>query len=105
MDIKETIIFNGVEYRLLSGGRYYLSQSTTNDGRRHAKSLHVAIWEYYNKKPCPKGYEIHHIDGNCSNTIILPGLLPFLQIAISIHKVFSIAQLLRQRLFICGVCG
>lgn len=70
MEIKETIIFNGVEYRLLSGGRYYLSQSTTNDGRRHAKSLHVAIWEYYNKKPCPKGYEIHHIDGNCYNNDI-----------------------------------
>lgn len=64
------VYFNGVKYCLLSQGRYYLSQSTTNAGRRNAKSLHVAIWEYYSGKKVPKGYCIHHKDGNTFNNSI-----------------------------------
>jgi hypothetical protein len=62
MDVPKSIEFNGVEYRLMSSGRYYLSQSTSNEGRRQAKSLHVAIWEHHNQKPVPPRHEIHHID-------------------------------------------
>lgn len=68
--MKEEIIFNGVKYRLLSKGRYYLSQSTTNKGRKGAKGLHVAIWEFYNNKKVPNGYVIHHKDGNYKNNSI-----------------------------------
>lgn len=68
--VDEIIIFNGVEYKLLSNGKYYLSQSTSNEGRRHAKSLHVAIWEYHNGTTVPKGYEIHHKDGDSFNNDI-----------------------------------
>lgn len=64
------VVFNGVKYRLLSHGKYYLSQSNTNKGRRNAKSLHVAIWEHYNEKPVPKGFNIHHKDGNTFNNDI-----------------------------------
>ena len=67
MDIPQTVMFNGTEYRLMGAGRYYLSQSTTNEGRRHAKGLHVAIWEFYSGKTVPQGYEIHHKDGNVFN--------------------------------------
>ena len=67
MSVPNTIEFNGITYKLLSGGRYYLSQSTTNEGRRNAKSLHVAIWEYYNGKTVPPDCCIHHKDGNVFN--------------------------------------
>lgn len=64
------VIFNGITYKLLSQGRYYLSQSNTNAGRRNAKSLHVAIWEFYNNRKVPKGYCIHHKDENVFNNDI-----------------------------------
>jgi hypothetical protein len=49
------------------GGQYYLSQSTTNAGRRNAKGLHVAIWEYFSGKKVPKGWIVHHVDENPGN--------------------------------------
>ena len=67
MEVPETVVFNGVEYRLMGSRRYYLSQSRSNEGRRHAKGLHVAVWEFYSGKTVPKGYEIHHKDGNPLN--------------------------------------
>ena len=67
MEIPETVEFNGVTYRLMGAGRYYLSQSTSNEGRRHAKGLHVAVWEFYSGKTVPDGYEVHHKDGNYFN--------------------------------------
>ena len=70
MEIPKTITFNGVEYRLMGSGKYYLAQSTTNEGRKHSKGLHVAIWEFHNGKEVPKGYEIHHKDGNPLNNDI-----------------------------------
>lgn len=47
-------IFNGKEYHLYPGERYF---------SRHNKRLHRVVWEYYNG-PIPKGYHIHHKDGN-----------------------------------------
>ena len=38
-----------------------------NEGRRHAKGLHVAVWEYYSGQTVPEGYEVHHKDGNPFN--------------------------------------
>ena len=70
MAIQEIIIFNGKEYRLMGSRKYYLSQSTTIEGKKRAKGLHVAIWEYYNKKEVPKGYHVHHKDGNTFNNDI-----------------------------------
>ena len=67
MEVPETVEFNGVTYRLMGTGRYYLSQSSTNAGRKGAKGLHVAVWEFYSGKKVPKGYEIHHKDGNPFN--------------------------------------
>lgn len=70
MELKETIVFNGVEYKLMGTRRYYLSQSRSNEGRRRAKGLHVAIWEHHNKTEVPKGFEVHHKDGNTFNNDI-----------------------------------
>jgi HNH endonuclease len=64
----ETVEFEGVIYRRMGGRRlYYLSQSTTNAGRRRAKGLHVAIWESRSKQSVPVGYEVHHKDGDTFN--------------------------------------
>lgn len=68
MDIPETVVFEGVTYKLMGPKRYYLSQPKT--GPKGAKGLHVAIWESHHGKEAPKGYVIHHIDGNPHNNNI-----------------------------------
>lgn len=65
--MEQEIVFNGVTYRLMGSGKYYLSQATTNAGRIGAKGLHVAIWEHYSGKTVPPGYCVHHKDGNPFN--------------------------------------
>jgi len=47
--------------------KYYLSQSTTNAGRKKAKGLHIAIWEEATGKTVPTGHHVHHKDGNQLN--------------------------------------
>lgn len=66
-DPSETIEFNGTTYRLMGTRKYYLSQSTTNSGRRGAQSLHVAIWEHFSGQKVPPGWHVHHKDGNTFN--------------------------------------
>ena len=59
--------FKGVTYQLVSKNRYYISKSTTNKGRKGAKSLHVVIFEdCYNEKVL-KGFCVHHRDHNHLN--------------------------------------
>lgn len=70
MEIQKDIIFNGIKYSLMGSGKYYLSQSKSNKGRKNPKGLHVAIWEFYNKKKISKGFCIHHKDGNVFNNDI-----------------------------------
>lgn len=55
-----TQIFNGKEYRLYKGERYF---------SRGTKRLHRVVWEFYNGE-IPFGYHIHHKDGNTSNNSI-----------------------------------
>lgn len=64
----EFVEFNGVRYRRMGGARkYYLSQSTTNAGRKNPKGLHVAIWEFYSGKQVPPGHEVNHKDRDTFN--------------------------------------
>jgi len=70
MEIQETIIFNGIEYKLMGAKKYYLSQTKINSQRKGAKGLHCAIWEFNNKMAIPKGHCIHHKDGNTFNNNI-----------------------------------
>jgi hypothetical protein len=70
MEPPKSIVFNGIEYKLMGAGKYYLSQSRSNEGRRNAKGLHVAIWEHHNGKPVPKGYHVHHEDEDTFNNDI-----------------------------------
>lgn len=66
----DEVVFNDVIYRLMGTKQYYLSQSKENSGRKGAKGLHVAIWEFYNQKKVPNGFCIHHKDGNTFNNDI-----------------------------------
>lgn len=50
--------FNGVVYYLC--GDYF---------QKKGKRLHRAVWEYHNGE-IPKGYHIHHVDGNKANNNI-----------------------------------
>lgn len=52
--------FNGKKYRLHKGERYFSSGN---------KRLHIQVWKYYNGD-IPKGYHIHHVDGNTHNNDI-----------------------------------
>lgn len=66
--VPETVEWGGITYRLMGGKRrYYLSQSRSNTGRRGAKGLHVAVWEFYSGQTVPPGYDVHHRDGNPFN--------------------------------------
>lgn len=53
-------IFNGEEYYLYTGERYFQARK---------KRMHRVVWEFYNGK-IPKGYHIHHKDGNTHNNEI-----------------------------------
>ena len=70
VDVPQSVHFNGTKYTLLGKKRYYLSSSTINKGRKNPKGLHVAIWEFYNKKTIQKGFVIHHKDGDWFNNDI-----------------------------------
>jgi HNH endonuclease len=64
-DPPDIVFFDGVIYRRMGGSRkYYLSQSTTNAGRRGAKGLHVAIWEAFSGQTVPPGHEVNHRNGD-----------------------------------------
>lgn len=54
--------FNGIRFALVKGGKYFTNTTLH-------KSMHRYVWEYYNGK-IPKGFEIHHKDGNKSNNDI-----------------------------------
>ena len=60
----ETQVFNGIEFY----------RTSSNDYFRHFENgkvilMHRYVWEFYNCK-IPKGYHIHHIDGNKANNDI-----------------------------------
>ena len=54
--------FNGVKFTKDDKTGYYLNSTLR-------KRLHRYIWEYYNGE-IPKGYQIHHIDGDKNNNNI-----------------------------------
>ena len=70
LDRPETVVLNGILYRLMGTKRYYLSQSSSNTGRKGAKGLHVASYECHTDKTVPKGHVVHHKDGNPFNNSI-----------------------------------
>lgn len=64
--VQETVEYDGLTWHrypnaLRRNDREYFS--------RGSKSLHRYVWEKHNG-PIPKGYVIHHIDGNCQNNDI-----------------------------------
>ena len=64
-----SVEFNGEVYIRSPKSRYYFKHTTRNAERKNAKQLHRAVWEFYNG-PIPKGFHVHHIDGNVDNNDI-----------------------------------
>lgn len=61
-----------MKYQEFNGIRFY--QTTESDYFRHSVNgttilMHRYVWEFYNCK-IPKGYHVHHIDGNKANNDI-----------------------------------
>ena len=52
--------FNGKDFKLYKNEKYF-SRGTTR--------LHTEVWKHY-KGDIPKGYHIHHVDGNTQNNDI-----------------------------------
>lgn len=68
LENKKFVIFNGKKYCRMGGKRvYFLSYESRSVLRKNPKGLHVAVWEYVNKREVPKGYVIHHKDHNPYN--------------------------------------
>lgn len=63
------VMFNGGLYIRNPKSKYYFKYETSNEGRRKAKQLHRAVWEYYNGE-IPTGWQVHHIDGDVDNNDI-----------------------------------
>src|SRR3990167_7766325 len=63
MEHPEFIIYKGEKYRL---SRFYYYEVQGNKRSNFRKSLHRRIWEEEHST-IPKGYHIHHIDGNKFN--------------------------------------
>lgn len=53
--------------KLKKHGYYQITSIKEGNG---GKLLHRLIWEDFYKKPIPKGYDIHHVDGNSTNNKI-----------------------------------
>jgi hypothetical protein len=71
-------IFNGKEYRLYPGERYY---------SRGTKRLHVEVWKYHNGA-IPKGYSVHHLNQNTQDNCISNLTL----LKSSVHQSFHIKE-------------
>jgi len=60
-----------MRYQFFYGKKFYLDQKTGYWISTSAKKIraHVFVWEYNNGK-IPKGFHIHHKDGNKSNNVL-----------------------------------
>lgn len=63
--------FNGNIYKRYTKGKHpnYYYRKWKKDGKFHQELLHRAIYEFFNGA-IPKGYVVHHIDGNPFNNDI-----------------------------------
>lgn len=66
MEKAELVLFNGRKYYRCKSQRYF---STAYDykNRKGGRRLHRDVWEFYSGKKIPKGYHVHHKDGNWLN--------------------------------------
>lgn len=70
----ESIVFNGITYRRYTDAkrdsdRKYFKADIGDQQLKGASLLHRDVWQFYNG-PIPKGYQIHHKDGNTANNVL-----------------------------------
>ena len=66
MEKADCIQFNGKKYYRCQAQRYF-STSYDYKNKKSGTRLHRDVWEFYSGKKIPKGYHIHHKDGNWLN--------------------------------------
>lgn len=66
--------FNGISYHIGICGYVIANKDIGkgSDGKRkyEAHKLHKDIYKFYTKQDIPKGYQIHHIDGDVTNNLV-----------------------------------
>ena len=65
----EFVIYKKEKYYIQTSGRYYAKGHLAKSDKIRTRLLHRRIWIEYNG-PIPKGFHIHHIDGNWRNNCI-----------------------------------
>ena len=78
------VYFNGLKYVRDDATGYYLNSTTR-------KRLHRAVWEYHHGE-IPKGWQVHHVDGDKSNNDISNLLLVPKSIHATYHSQIKIAE-------------
>ena len=66
MEKADFVLFNGKKYYRCQSQRYFTT-SYDYKNRKAGTRLHRDVWEFYSGKKIPKGFHIHHIDGNWLN--------------------------------------
>ena len=89
---------NSEEYQFFNGHWYKRNESGHYRGY-HGKYIHQAVWEHFNGK-IPKGYIIHHIDGDKSNNDISN-----LQLMIQSEHIKLHQSLIEPKKCTCEYCG
>lgn len=89
-DAEKYLWFDGKRYTRKEDGHYR---------GYHGKYLHRAVWEHFNGE-IPKGYVVHHIDGDKSNNDIKN-----LQLLNHIEHKKLHKKLLEPQKYICEYCG
>jgi len=89
---------NSEEYQFFNGHWYKKTENGHYRGY-HGKYIHQAVWEHFNGK-IPKGYIIHHIDGDKSNNDISN-----LQIMTQPEHMKLHRENIESKKCICDYCG
>ena len=90
------LIIDGIYFYEARTGGYYSGNIKDADGKRHIKRAHIYVWEKYNGK-VPKGYHVHHLDGNKANNDI-SNLALMSAFAHSSHHVLEHSDASRERM-------
>lgn len=56
---------DGIQYQVFGGKKYYLYKGERYFSASN-KRMHIQVWEHFNGK-IPKGFHVHHKDGNTYN--------------------------------------
>lgn len=66
--------FNGISYHVGIGGHLIANKYIGKDAKGkylyEAHKLHRDLFMYYNNMEIPKGFQVHHVDGDVTNNLV-----------------------------------